>query len=87
MELNEKSLGLSAAVSFATLWVICSAFVAISPSFMMGLSGHMIHAGLEGMNWTLTMSGFLYGLVLWSFLAGVSGWLIGYFYNRFNASK
>jgi len=86
MKLDEKSLGLAAAASFAVLWVICSGLVALSPGYMMGMSGHMMHADFASMQWALTVPGFVYGLILWSVLAGVSGWLIAYFYNRFNAA-
>jgi len=87
MRLDEKSLGLAAAASFAVLWVICSGLVALSPGYMMGLTGHMMHADFGGMQWTLNITGFIYGLLLWCILAGAAGWLIAYFYNRFNAGE
>lgn len=83
MTLNEKALGLASASAAAVLWVICSVFVVGMPGGMMDMSGYMVHANFSEMSWEMTTTGFLYGLVIWSVLAGITGLLIGYFYNRF----
>ena len=81
MELNSTKLGLAAACTSALLWLFCSALVVLLPSEMMFMSGHMVHANLESFSWTLTFMGFLVGLVAWSAIACVAGWMIGTVYN------
>lgn len=81
MKLKPIQLGLAGTVTAAVLWLLCSLLVFILPEMMMRMSGAMIHADLSGLNWTLTLSGVLLGLVSWSITAGVTGWVLGYFYN------
>ena len=82
MKLDARALGIAFAVATAVLWVICSLFVAILPGAMMAMSGHMVHANFGGMSWTMSIIGFLIGLVIWTGIAFVTGWLIGVLYNR-----
>ena len=82
MNIDANKIGISSAISFGILWVVCSAAVHFMPQPMMMITGHMMHADLTSLDWTLTFSGFLIGLVAWSTLAGVSGWLIATIYNR-----
>ena len=82
MKLNPTALGTASAISFSILWIICSAAVAVSPEFMMTMSGHMAHVNLSQMGWTLTWAGVLLGLVSWAAVAFVSTWLIAVTYNR-----
>ncbi len=74
---------MASASAVAVLWIICSVFVMGIPGSMMDMSGYMVHADLSEMNWEMTAVGFLYGLIIWSIMAGLTGWLIGIFYNRF----
>jgi hypothetical protein len=82
MNIDANKIGISSAVSFGLLWVVCSAVVHFMPQSMMMITGHMMHADLSTLGWTLTFSGFLTGLVAWAAIAGVSGWLIASIYNR-----
>jgi hypothetical protein len=81
MSIKPTTMAISAAISFALLWVICSATVHFFPGPMMLISGHMVHANLSDMNWTLTWSGFFIGLIAWSGVAGISVWLVAVIYN------
>ncbi len=81
MKLNSFALALSSALTFAVLWVACSLIVVALPGMMMDMSGHMIHANFSMMNWTMTFTGFFIGLIAWSLLAGLTGWLVAVFYN------
>jgi len=83
MKLTPNSFGMAFAAAFAILWVICSLLVALLPSFLMNMTGYMAHANLQDLGWTLTFSGFLFGLVGWIVTAWATGWLIGFFYNKF----
>ncbi len=81
MKLDAMKLAAAAAMTTAVIWTVCAALVALLPGNMMNLSGHMVHADLAAMNWTLTWVGYFVGLVIWSFSAAVTGWLIATFYN------
>ena len=81
MDLNSTKIGLAAACTAGVLWLICSVLVIMLPGEMMFMSGHMVHANLEDFSWTLTFTGFLVGLVAWSVIACVTGWLIATIYN------
>ena len=86
MSLDANRLAMSVGIATAVLWIVCSASVALMPGVMMGITGHMFHASMEGISWTLTWAGFLIGLVAWVVSAVVAGWLIGWFYNRLGRS-
>ena len=82
MKIDANKIGVSSAISFGVLWIICSGAVHFFPQPMMAITGHMMHVVLTSLDWALTFSGFLIGLIAWSALAGVSGWLIATIYNR-----
>ena len=82
MKLNPIALAAASAIAIAIIWTVCSVLVAALPSSMMTMTGHMIHAPMEDFSWRLTFTGYLVGLVSWSAWAAVTGWLIGYCYNR-----
>ncbi len=82
MKLNAAKFGLAWAITFAIFWLVCSLFVWLMPGAMMGISGHMIHGDLSAINWHLSLAGAVAGLVAWSLLAGVTGWLVALVYNR-----
>ncbi len=81
MKLDANRLAISLGVATALLWIICSALVVFLPSPMMSITGHMVHADLQGADWSMTWTGFLVGLVSWTISAGAGGWLIGKIYN------
>ncbi len=82
MKLNSVKLGAASAIAFSVLWVICSATVAVSPDSMMTISGHMIHADLSNIGWSLSWTGFFLGLIAWAVVADVTVWLVAAVYNR-----
>ena len=86
MSLDANRLAMSFGITSAILWIICSALVALTPGAMMAMTGHMFHATMEGISWTLTWAGFLIGLVAWVVCAAVAGWLVGWSYSRFGRS-
>lgn len=81
MRIKPVSFGIAGAITAAILWLICSFLVLILPAMMMKMTGAMVHADLSNMNWTLTLSGVLIGLVSWSISAGATGWILAYIYN------
>ena len=82
MKLNATKFGVASAVAFAILWVICSLFVVVMPGMMMEMSGHMVHTDLAGIQWHMGLTSVVIGLFAWSFVAGITGWLVATIYNR-----
>jgi hypothetical protein len=82
MKLDAIKLGIATAIISAISWAICSLLVVSMPSGMMAMSGHMVHADLGHLGWTMTTTGFLVGLVAWSIISGVIVWAIAALYNR-----
>ncbi len=87
MTLDVSSLSVAFGFTAGVFWTVYSAIVAVLPGPTMGLSGHMFHANLQGLNWTLTWGGFLMGLISWTICAAVAGWLIGWTYNYLYARR
>ena len=81
MRINPTKFALAGVITAAVFWVLCSVLVFILPNMMMNMSGHMIHANLSHMNWTLSLTGFVIGLISWSIIAGLFGWILAYLYN------
>ncbi len=82
MKIDAIKLGLATAIVFAVFWAICSLLVFSMPMGMMQMSGHMVHAELGHMSWTLTWGGFVFGLLAWSIVAGFTVRAIAALYNR-----
>lgn len=82
MKLDAIKLGTATAIVIAVAWAICSLLVVYIPSGMMTMSGHMVHADLAQMGWSLTATGFLIGLIAWSAISGLVVWAIAALYNR-----
>ena len=82
MKLNPNKFAIACAGAIVILWVICSAIVYFLPVAMMYFTGHMMHADLSAIAWTLTGTGFIVGLVAWAFCAWITAWLIAIIYNK-----
>jgi len=65
MKLYVNRLAIYLAGATAILWIVCSALVAILPSPMMSITGHMLHAEMQDSGWSPTWAGFFVGLVSW----------------------
>jgi hypothetical protein len=82
MKLDAIKFGGACAIAFSILWIICSAFVMVMPTNMMQVSGNMVHGDLTSMQWSMGIQGIFVGLIAWAFVAGISGWLIAFIYNK-----
>lgn len=82
MKLNATKFGVASAFAFAILWVVCSLLVVVMPGIIMEMSGHMVHADLVGVQWHMGLAGVVIGMFAWSFVAGITGWLVAAIYNR-----
>ncbi len=81
MKLDAVRIGFATAIVFAVVWVICSVLVVLAPGVMMEMGGHMLHADLGSLNWTLRWTGFFVGLAAWTVLSWVIAWAIAAVYN------
>ena len=84
MKLDSVRLGVATSIVFAAIWAICSALVLLFPGTMMQLSGHMLHADLTGLGWSMHWRSFAFGLISWSLLPGLLVWAIAAVYNQLN---
>lgn len=82
MKLDAAKFGLSCAATFSILWVACSLLVMGMPMNMMQVSGHMVHGDFTSMQWSMSFQGLFVGLIAWAFVAGISGWLVAFVYNK-----
>jgi hypothetical protein len=79
--INQNRFAISCSACAALLWLVCSGLVAFAPEFMMLMTGHMFHADLGDMQWTLTWAGFLSGLLAWTVVSGLTGLVLIALYN------
>jgi hypothetical protein len=82
MKLSAIKLGYAAAFAFAILWIICSLMVWLMPAMMLNMTGNMMHTDWSQMGWHMSLGGMLLGLIGWSVVAGISGWLLATIYNK-----
>lgn len=81
MKINAVSFALATAITVAITWVICSFFVWTMPGPMMTTTGHMVHMDVSRFGWMLSPMGVFWGLVVWSVVGGIFGWILATFYN------
>ena len=81
MLINTNKFAFAAAIATALAWALCSLLVMLAPSLMTNMTGHMLHMDLAEMGLTLSLSGFIFGLLGWSLLAGGFSWLLAAIYN------
>ncbi|ABO25119.1 DUF5676 domain-containing protein [Shewanella loihica] len=86
MKLNETAFAFACALAFALIWIVCSLLVVAMPMMMSDMTGHMLHTNWQTMGWQMNFSGFVLGGIVWALVAGLVGWLIAIFYNRFSTS-
>ena len=82
MQLDPMRLAIALAGATAILWIVCAIFVALTPGMMTDMSGNMMHGEMTGWRWSLTIGGFIYGLIGWAVLGAVFGALVAVIYNR-----
>ncbi|MFV1985075.1 MAG: DUF5676 family membrane protein [Thiohalomonadales bacterium] len=80
-------IGIAAAIATALIWIVCSIAVYLFPESSMLISGQMVHANLESIDWTLTWSGFFIGLISWVIFVGISVWLVAVIYGILTRAK
>lgn len=81
MKLRSVKFAIAATVTTAIIWIICSVLVFSLPQMTMMLSGDMMHMNTQDMMWSLTLPGFVKGMILWSVSVGISAWIFAVIYN------
>ncbi len=79
--IKTSKLTMACALCAALLWLICSSIVVLFPDFSLQMTGHMVHVDLAETTWTLTLTGFLVGLLGWVALAAITGASLAVIYN------
>jgi len=90
MTLNQKAIALAFAIVSGLLSFICVIFIKLIPEQTMNFFGWMIHvnklADLIGQR-EVTMVGSITGVIVFSAVAYVLGWLFAVLYNKFAQKK
>lgn len=81
MKLNPLLLSLSSAVTVAIFWTVYSAAVFSLTILAINLSGEMGYLNFSNFDWKHALIQFTGTLIVWSGIAGLTGWLIAAFYN------
>lgn len=81
MKIKPEPFALASALTAAVLWLLCSLLLFIMPILVTKMSGHMVHANLGDVNWVLSLTGVLVGLICWAIFAAIVGWILANFYN------
>ncbi len=66
MKLNTGAFALAAGAVAAILFILCSIAVAVSPTASMQALSSLTHLTLAGVTPTITLGGFVFGLVCWT---------------------
>lgn len=82
MQLHPFKFGVAAALATAVIWIICSVLVFSLPELTMMVSGDMMHMDTREIMWSLTLAGFVKGLIIWSLSVGFTAWIFAVIYNR-----
>ena len=81
MKIHALNFAFGAAITAASVWLICSLFVWMAPGGMASLTTNMMHMDMTRTGWTISLVGVIWGLVGWSLFAGISAWILATIYN------
>ncbi|WP_413466526.1 DUF5676 family membrane protein [Methylophaga sp.] len=65
MKLHSFKFVIAAGLTTTIIWLICSFLVFSMPQMTLMISGDMIHINTQEMMWSLALSGFIKGLIIW----------------------
>lgn len=82
MKIDAMKMGMSVAIAFAIVWIVCSLMVWALPASMMNMTGHMVHMDLSDVAWNMSISSVFLGLIAWSLAAGLTAWVVAATYNK-----
>jgi len=79
MKINPGLLSLSSAVIVAILWTVYSAAIFALTILAVNLSGEIGYLNFSNFDWKHALIQFIGTLIVWSGIAGLTGWLIAAF--------
>lgn len=79
--INAKALGWAAVAVAAASFSICAFLVAIAPATTVAAFSFVMHVDLSPMARSVTWGNFLGGVLVFSVVAGVHAWVLGWMYN------
>jgi hypothetical protein len=82
MKVNVRSLSMAVAVAFGIAWVVCSVIVFLFPLQSAVMTAYMLHVDPMDLDWQLSITSVLCGLVMWSVIPGAIAWLAAKTYSR-----
>lgn len=81
MKLDAINFGLACAAAFSLMWVILGLFMMAAPMHLMQIPGGG-QGEFSSMHQGMGVTGWFMGLILWTVLAGLTGWLTAFIYNK-----
>ena len=81
MKINAVNFAIASALTTAIVWIIGSLLVWTMPGGMMNATTNMVHMDMARTGWTISFTGVVWGLFVWSILAGIFAWLLATIYN------
>ena len=82
MKLNTGAVFWAVAIVSTASYVVCAAFVAISPGATSQFFGWVMHIDLSSLARHITWSSFFGGMVCYSLVMGFLAWASAWAYNR-----
>ena len=83
MRVNERRLGLAAAVVAALSYTLCALLVALAPGGTTGSFGFVLHLSVGDVAREISWTSYAIGVVVFSVVVGAHAWAVGWTYNRF----
>ena len=87
MTLHAKVLGIASTIVAAATYVICGVSVALSPAFTQAAFSYVLHADLNGLARPISMTSFIFGLLIFSSVVGLCVYFIAKLYNALLARQ
>jgi len=85
MKLNEKALASAMAIISAASYSVCALGLMLFPKYTIAILNSWLHImgvrSTEGL--TLSFPGLVFGLLTFTVVAWISGWVLAYLYNKF----
>ena len=85
MELNKNKFALAAAHTMGIFYAVCAVFVALMPDFSLRLFGwlvHLVNVDKFAGDVSITLTGFVIGLIQVWVYTYVGAWIFGWLHNR-----
>ncbi len=87
MGINTRALGTASALAAASIFVVCSIFVALAPGLASGVFSWVFHIDITSLARPISLGGFVAGLLVFSAFIGAFAAAAGWMYNAFDSRK